>query len=65
MIEVAPVIDGDATEPTAAQKAAAKTKADKALATSRVARPGTTIAKTVSTDASTAPQAGDLGWLGR
>ena len=64
VIEVAPEIDDEATDPTAAQIAAARTKIDKALRDIQGGKSWDEIAKTVSTDASTAPQAGDLGWLG-
>ncbi len=62
-IEVKPEIDAGAAEPTAAQVAAAKAKIDKALSDLRGGKSWDDIAKTVSTDAATAPQAGDLGWL--
>ena len=64
VIEVAPEIDDDATAPTDAQIAAARTKIDTALRDIQGGKAWDEIAKTVSTDASTAPQAGDLGWLG-
>jgi parvulin-like peptidyl-prolyl isomerase len=63
VIELEPELDADAAEPNAAQRAAAKAKADAALADLRAGKSWDDIAKTVSTDASTAPQAGDLGWL--
>ncbi len=63
VIEVAPVVDSGAAGPTPAQKTAAKDKADAALKDLQAGKPWDDIAKTVSTDASTAPQAGDLGWL--
>jgi len=63
VIEVAPELDPDATEPTAAQIAAARTKIDAALRDIGGGKTWEDIAKTVSTDASTAPQAGDLGWI--
>ena len=63
VIEVEPEIADGATEPTAEQKATAKTKADQALADIKGGKSWDDVAKTVSTDASTAPQAGDLGWL--
>lgn len=65
VIEVAPEIDDGATEPTAEQIAAAKAKADAALRDLGSGKAWDEIAKTVSTDTSTAPQAGDLGWLAR
>ena len=64
VIEVAPEIGEDAAEPTAAQIAAARTKIDAALRDLQGGKPWEEIARTVSTDASTAPQAGDLGWIG-
>jgi parvulin-like peptidyl-prolyl isomerase len=64
VIEVAPEIDDEAAEPTAAQITAARTKIDKALRDVQGGKAWDEIAKTVSTDASTAPQAGDLGWIG-
>jgi len=63
VIEVAPEVTGEAVEPTEAQKTAAKAKADQALRDLQGGKPWEEIAKVVSTDASTAPQAGDLGWL--
>ncbi|MBA2299324.1 MAG: peptidylprolyl isomerase, partial [Chloroflexi bacterium] len=64
LIEVAPVVDPDKSEPTAAQIAAARTKIDTALRDLQGGKAWEEVAMTVSTDASTAPQAGDLGWLG-
>jgi len=63
VIEVAPAIDAGATAPTEAQKAAAKTKADAALADLKSGKAWDEVAKVVSTDTATAPQAGDLGWI--
>ena len=63
VIEVAPELDADATEPTAAQIAAARAKIDTALRDIGAGKTWEDVAKTVSTDASTAPQAGDLGWI--
>ncbi len=63
VIEVAPETDTDATEPSAAQIAAAKAKADQALKDLQGGKAWDDVAKTVSTDSSTAPQAGDLGWI--
>jgi parvulin-like peptidyl-prolyl isomerase len=63
IIEVKPEVDQGALEPTAAQKAAAKSKAEQALRDLQGDKAWDDVAKTVSTDASTAPQAGDLGWL--
>jgi parvulin-like peptidyl-prolyl isomerase len=62
-IAVKPQVDLGAVEPTAAQKAAAKAKADQALTDLQGGKAWDDVAKTVSTDAATAPQAGDLGWL--
>jgi parvulin-like peptidyl-prolyl isomerase len=64
IIEVAPEVSVDATEPTAAQVAAARTKIDTALRDLQGGKAWEDIAKTVSTDTATAPQAGDLGWIG-
>ena len=63
MIEVKPETDPGALEPTAAQTAAAKAKADAALRDLQSGKAWDEVAKTVSTDASTAPQAGDVGWI--
>ncbi len=63
VIEVAPSIDAGATSPTEAQKAAAKAKADAALVDLQAGKAWDEVAKVVSTDTSTAPQAGDLGWI--
>jgi parvulin-like peptidyl-prolyl isomerase len=63
LIEVEPEISDGATEPTAAQITTARTKADTALKDLQAGKPWDDIAKTVSTDTSTAAQAGDLGWL--
>jgi parvulin-like peptidyl-prolyl isomerase len=63
VIEVAPEISDDAIEPTEAQIEAARTKIDAALKDLQAGKAWDDIAKTVSTDTSTAAQAGDLGWL--
>jgi len=63
MIEVAPVTDAGAVEPTATQKADAKAKAEAALKDIQGGKAWEDVAKTVSTDTATAPQGGDLGWL--
>jgi parvulin-like peptidyl-prolyl isomerase len=65
IIAVAPEIDEDKDEPTAAQKTAAKKIADQALAD--ITTGGKTwedVAKAVSTDSSKA-SGGDLGWIGK
>jgi parvulin-like peptidyl-prolyl isomerase len=61
MISVTPELTAGAKEPTDAQKAAAKAKADKALADIRAGKPFEEIAKAVSTDAY-ATAGGDTGW---
>jgi parvulin-like peptidyl-prolyl isomerase len=63
VIEVAPAIDPGAVTPTAAQTAAAQAKANQALADITGGKKWEDVAKTVSTDAATATQAGDLGWI--
>lgn len=63
VIEVAPETDLGAVAPTTAQKAAAKAKAEAALKDIQGGKSWEDVAKTVSTDTATAPQAGDLGWL--
>jgi len=63
LIEVKPETDPGAVGPTAAQTAAAKAKADGALKDIAGGKTWEEVAKVVSTDASSAPQAGDLGWL--
>ena len=62
-IEVKPAVDSGATGPTPAQVAAARTTIEGALAEIRDGKSWDDIARTVSTDTATAPQAGDLGWL--
>lgn len=64
LIEVAPEVDAGAVEPTAEQVAAAKAKADAAIRDLQNGKTWDEVAKAVSTDSSTAPQAGDLGWIG-
>jgi len=61
VIEVAPEISAGATEPTAAQVAAAKATADTAAADLASGKAWEDVAKAVST-ASSAAQGGDLGW---
>jgi parvulin-like peptidyl-prolyl isomerase len=63
VIAVTPEVDADAVEPTAAQKAAAKSAAEAALADLQDGKAWEDVAKAVSTDAASAPQGGDLGWL--
>ncbi|HLO36405.1 MAG TPA: peptidylprolyl isomerase, partial [Candidatus Deferrimicrobium sp.] len=63
IIEVAPTSDTGAIGPSDAQKADAKAKAEQALKDIQGGKAWEDVAKTVSTDASTAPQAGDLGWI--
>jgi parvulin-like peptidyl-prolyl isomerase len=63
VIEVAPETDAGETEPTAAQKTAAREAAEAALAELQDGKAWEDVASTVSTDTSTAPQAGELGWL--
>ncbi len=63
MIAVKPAIDTGAVEPTAAQKADAKAKAEAALKDIQGGKAWEDVAKTVSSDTATAPQGGDLGWL--
>lgn len=62
-IEVEPAIDDGATDPSAEQIAAARTTITKALADIKGGKAWEDVARTVSTDPSTAAQAGDLGWL--
>ncbi len=62
-IEVKPAVDSGATAPTPAQVAAARTTIEGALAEIQDGKSWDDVARTVSTDTATAPQAGDLGWL--
>ncbi len=62
LIEVDPAVDPGATEPTAAQIAAARAKAAAALAELKAGKAWDDVARSTSTAAS-APQAGDLGWI--
>jgi parvulin-like peptidyl-prolyl isomerase len=62
-IEVEPAGDSGATGPTAEQKAAAHSRIEAALAEIKGGKAWEDVARTVSTDSATAPQAGDLGWL--
>jgi len=63
VIAVAPVVDLGALGPTDAQKATAKSTAEQALRDIAGGKSWEDVAKTASTDAATAPQAGDLGWI--
>jgi len=63
LIEVAPELEAGAVEPTTEQKAAAKADAEAALKQLEDGAAWEDVAKTVSTDTTTAAQAGDLGWL--
>ena len=63
VIEVRPVTDLGAVAPTAKQTDDARAKADAALKDLTGGKAWEDVAKTVSTDASSAPQSGDLGWL--
>lgn len=63
VIEVKPESDPGAVAPTDAQKAAAKTKGEAALKELQGGKAWEAVAQTVSTDASSSPQSGDLGWL--
>lgn len=62
MIEVAPELADGASQPTEQAIAAARAKADRALADLKAGKDWETIAKAVSTDASK-EQAGDLGFI--
>jgi parvulin-like peptidyl-prolyl isomerase len=63
VIELAPEVDPRADAPTAEQTAAARSAADAALKQLEDGAAWDDVAKTVSTDTTTAAQAGDLGWL--
>lgn len=63
LIAVAPELDAGAVEPTTAQKAAARTAAEAALEEIQGGKAWEDVAKATSTDAASAPQGGDLGWL--
>ena len=65
LIEVKPTVEPGALDPTPAAITAARAKADAALRDLQSGTSWDDVAKTVSTDASTAPQNGDLGWLSR
>lgn len=62
VIALRPAVDSGKTDPTADQKATAKTKADEALKAIRAGKPFADEAKAVSTD-STGANGGDLGWI--
>jgi len=62
LISVTPAVDTGKTDPTDAQKAAAKQKADAALAQIKAGTKFEDVAKSVSDDVSKA-NGGDLGWI--
>ena len=61
-IEVKPQSDPGSSGPTTEQKAAARSTIERALADIKGGKAWEDVARTVSTDSATAPQAGDLGW---
>lgn len=63
MIAVAPELEAGAVTSTPAQKAAAKTAAEAALKELQEGKAWEDVAKASSTDAASAPQGGELGWL--
>jgi len=63
LIEVEPAISDGELEPTDAQVADARLKAATALDELRAGKPWEDVARTVSTDATTREQGGDLGWI--
>ncbi len=63
VIEIKPATDPGAIAPTDPQKAQARAKAETALKEISGGKSWEDVAKTVSTDASSAAQAGDLGWI--
>jgi parvulin-like peptidyl-prolyl isomerase len=63
MIVVAPTLSSGETTATDAEKAAAKAKADAALQALKGGGDWATIAKSTSTDTTTAPQGGDVGFV--
>lgn len=63
VIEVAPELDAGALMPTTEQRTAARTIADGALDDLTGGAAWEDIASSVSTDATTSAQGGDLGWL--
>ena len=62
-IVLAPTLATGETTATDAEKAAAKAKADAALASLKGGGDWATIAKSTSTDTATAPQGGDVGFI--
>jgi len=62
LISVEPATDANSSEPTDAQKAAAKAKAEQALADLKSGKKWEDVAKAVSSDPSKS-SGGDLGWL--
>ncbi len=63
VIELAPESDVGAVGATSAQKAVARTAAEAALKRLQGGEAWEDVAKAVSTDSTTAPQSGDLGWI--
>ena len=63
MIMVAPTVTTAQTTATAAEKAAAQAKAQQALTAIKGGGDWAAIAKSTSTDATTAPQGGDVGFI--
>lgn len=63
VIEVAPELDAGTLTPTTEQRTAARTIADRALDDLTGGAAWEDIASSVSTDATTSAQGGDLGWL--
>ncbi|MGZ8514063.1 MAG: peptidylprolyl isomerase, partial [Candidatus Limnocylindrales bacterium] len=63
VIEVKPETDAGSATPTDAQKGAARAKADAALKDLQAGKAWETVAQSVSTDATTSAQSGDLGWI--
>ena len=61
-IEVKPQSDPGSSGPTTEQKAAARSTIERALSDIKGGKAWEDVARTVSTDSATAPQAGDLGW---
>ncbi|HEY7702385.1 MAG TPA: peptidylprolyl isomerase [Candidatus Limnocylindrales bacterium] len=62
-IEVKPPVTAGSGGPTPEEVSAARATIDKALADIKGGKAWEDVARTVSTDPATAPQAGDLGWL--